>query len=90
MDSPRDQNRITTWMGIMPDGTITPLKVDPITNELMVVITEDSDTTTKSLGNASRDENYRTVKLAVDDDGNPCEIIMKSSNNAIYATLIEY
>lgn len=89
MQANRDQNRVTVLMGVSSADGVTPvpLRVDPITNALLVEVTFDSDTTIALKTPAKRDENRVTVELAVDTNGDVRPFSIKPSNNALYLTL---
>ena len=70
-NSKRDENRVTTALGITDDANveIRKLLVDPITGRLLITITPTSDTTPVQ-NKAGRDENRIVSGQAVTDDAN--------------------
>ncbi len=81
----RDNNQITTIMGVLNTDGITPenVTIDPVTNILDV----SDDVTGSSLGdgNAYRDNNINTTMMAVSssDDSTPVSLYVDSSGNLL-------
>jgi hypothetical protein len=81
MQAKRDENRTT--VGLAYDGDSTaPIKLDPVTDALLVEIADTSSGgTITDTDRAKRDENYVPVLMAVTDDENENLVPIATDND---------
>lgn len=78
----RDENSRTVGAGITNDADqdISMLRVDPVTNYLLVDISSGGATSAISSEIASRDENSRTVCMAWDETNNVLQEVLTDAD----------
>lgn len=83
MNTPRDQNRITTLLGTLNTNGLTPISILSTSNALN--ISDGNTGTNHGRSDAVRDDNRIPVLLAVSsDDGiTPIEVYADSSGNLL-------
>lgn len=82
----RDQNHVTVGAGVSNDTDldVTMLRVDPVTNYLLVGVQAGVGTSATASSIASRDGNHRPVCMAWDEtNGVLQEVLMDSSGNLL-------
>lgn len=86
----RDANHITVGAGVSTDTDhdITMLRVDPITNELLIDITTDTATAANAEQIAQRDQNYKPVCLAYDETNDVLQEILTDENGYLLCDVI--
>lgn len=87
----RDQNHITVGAGVKNDSTqdVLMFRVDPVTNYLLIQVSDTGATGAVSSQIAKRDENHRTVCLAWDDTNQVLqEVLTDSAGNLLCDVLL--
>lgn len=82
----RDENHVTVGAAVSNDADldVTMLRVDPVTNYLLVDVQAGSATSATASSIASRDGNHRPVCMAWDEtNGVLQEVLMDSSGNLL-------
>ena len=82
----RDQNFRTVGAGVSNDADqdILMLRVDPVTKYLLVTISDVAATSANASQIASRDQNYRPVCLAWNEDAQELqEVLMDADGNLL-------
>lgn len=84
MNAKRDGNHATAIMGVADDGvTLMPLLVDPITNELLVLVEPTSAGSTSSRITYKRDENRVPVHGGIGDAGEILPFLIDGNGNLL-------
>lgn len=86
----RDANNVTVLAGVTDDAdqTISQLLVDSATDRLLIQIVPTVSSGTAGGSIAKRDQNFKTVLLAVNDVDEPIEVI--TDENGYLLVDIEY
>lgn len=82
----RDQNHVTVAAGVSPDSDldISMFRVDPVTSYLLVDVTASGAAVGNSGQIAKRDQNFRPVCLAYDEDNDELvEVLTDSDGNLL-------
>lgn len=81
----RDENRVTVGAGVSPDADldISMLRVDPITNYLLIDIGASTTGANTASQIASRDENFRTVCMGYDETNDVLQEILTDENGLL-------
>ena len=86
----RDQNYVPVGLGVDGTGGTKQLRVDPITNRLLIDITLVSDVAPPAFPvNAPRDSNHMPVAMAVTDNAakTPRPLLIDSRNGYIFCDI---
>jgi len=89
----RDENYVASALGVSDADSVTtlPLRVDPVTNRLLIDLSVNTNTAPPTLPtNAERDDNFVPVGLGVTDDSNltPTPILIDSRTGYLWADVI--
>lgn len=86
----RDQNHVTVAAGVSNDASqdVLMFRVDPVTNYLLVVVTDTGATAGISAQIAKRDENYRTVCLAYNEQADELQEVLTDSQGNLLCDLL--
>lgn len=78
----RDENHVTVGAGVSNDSDqdIIMLRVDPVTNYLLVNITDTGSTDANESQIASRDGNYRPVCLAWNEEDQELQEVLTDAD----------
>jgi len=85
----RDQNHVTVGAGVSDDADqdVLMLRVDPVTNYLLVDVTDTGATAATSSQIASRDQNHRTVCMGWDEENGVLQEILTDENGYLLADI---
>lgn len=86
----RDQNFRTVGAGVSNDSfqEVTMLRVDPVTNYLMVNITDGVASSATSSQIASRDQNFRPVCLAWDETNGVLQEVLTDADGNLLCDVV--
>jgi len=86
----RDQNFRTVGAGVSNDASqdISMLRVDPVTNKLLVNIASGSATSATSSSIASRDGNYRPVCMGWDNTNGVLQEILTDADGNLLIDIV--
>lgn len=85
----RDQNFRTVGAAVTDDADqdVTMLRVDPVTRYLLIDVTNVGATSANSGSIARRDQNYRPVCLAYDEDNDQLVEVLTDENGYLLADI---
>lgn len=86
-DAKRDENKKTTVIIVDESDNISRLKVDSITDRLLVSVVPCSSG--ESVDNAKIDENGNETAIVVDESGNAKPLLVDSNNRLICNLTLE-
>lgn len=83
----RDENHVTVGAGVSNDSDldVTMLRVDPITNYLLVNISDIGATSATESQIASRDQNHRTVCMAWNEQDQELQEVLTDTDGNLLA-----
>lgn len=86
----RDQNHVTVAAGIGNDSDqdVLMFRVDPVTNYLLISVTDSGATSATESQIASRDQNHRTVCMAWNETDNELQEVLTDANGYLLCDLL--
>lgn len=85
----RDENHVTVASGVTDDSDkdVTMLRVDPVTNSLLIEISQAGAATASGTQVARRDENHVPVCLAYNEDDDELQEVLTDENGYLLADI---